>query len=46
MSQAITLDPSERTAEAERDTDCPNCGAGLTNVQGIDACTGCTWTDV
>lgn len=24
---------------------CPDCGAELTNVQGILACTGCDWTD-
>ncbi|WP_246998453.1 hypothetical protein [Halosolutus gelatinilyticus] len=24
---------------------CPDCGAALSNVQGLDTCAKCTWID-
>jgi len=43
MSEAVTVDPS-RAPEPTAD-DCPNCETTLTNVQGIEACPDCRFTD-
>ena len=43
MSKAITADPTDTAAPAN--DSCPDCGAALANVQGIDACVGCRYTE-
>lgn len=42
MSKAITADPSATTAPAEHT--CPDCGATLANVQGIEDCVDCRYS--